>query len=638
MLTSVWKLAPLVAVAGWWIGAGAGAGPLAPPATGAGARMGAGAGAAARAVSQTAAPVYDKTEAEIAMRDGVRLHTEIHVPKGTGEALPFLMVRTPYGASGQSRGLAAGRYSELEADGYIFVFQDIRGRHASEGKFVMMRPPRDSSDARAVDESTDAYDTIEWLLKNVPHNNGRVGVFGISYPGWLTVMAAIDPHPALKAVSEQASPADMFLGDDFYHNGAFRLSYGFEYSSEMESSKTNNLFQFDRYDTYEWYLNLLPLSEASTRWAHGNLPTWNAFEQHPNYDAFWRSIAVPSYVGTPRVPNLNVAGWWDQEDFYGPVKIYETLERGDRGHQNYIVAGPWNHGGWSGGDGRTLGPVDFGSDTSKYYRENIEAPWFAYWLKGRGEGKFPEARTFETGSNRWRSFDAWPPRKGVTERKLYAAGSRRLSFDVPRDEEAFDSYISDPANPVPYRNRPVSPTYGRPGWSTWLLEDQRFAHRRPDVLSWETETLPSNVTVAGDIVAHLFASTTGSDADWVVKLIDVYPEEYAQDPKMGGYQLMIASEIFRARFRKSFERAEPVQAGAVEEYAIDLHTNNHAFLKGHRIMVQVQSTWFPAYSRNPQKFVPNIFTAEPADYQAATQRIYRSSRYPTHVVLPVVAR
>jgi putative CocE/NonD family hydrolase len=611
MLTSQWKiLAPLVAAASWWMMAGV----------------------------QSPGPGYDKTEVSIPMRDGVRLHTEIHVPKGAREALPFLMLRTPYGAAGQSRNLASGGYSEMEADGYIFVFQDIRGRHESEGKFVMMRPPRDRADSNATDESTDAYDTIEWLLKNVPNNNGRAGVFGISYPGWLTVMAAIDPHPALKAVSEQASPADMFLGDDFYHNGAFRLSYGFEYSAEMESSKTNALFQFDRYDTYEWYLNLLPLASASGRWAHGDLPTWTAFEQHPNYDPFWRKLAVPSYVGTPKVPNLNVAGWWDQEDFYGPVKIYETLEPGDRRNQNYIVAGPWNHGGWRAGDGRTLGPVSFDSDTSQYFRKNIEAPWFAYWLKGRGDGKFPEARTFETGSNRWRTYDAWPPRSGVSERRLYAEASGRLSFEAPRASgpDTFDSYVSDPAHPVPYRHRPISPTYGRPGWGTWLMEDQRFVHMRPDVLSWQTDALPDDLVVAGDIVADLFASTTGSDADWVVKLIDVYPEDYPQDPKMGGYQLMIADEIFRARFRKSFERAEPVEPGAIEEYTIDLHTNNHAFLKGHRMMVQVQSTWFPVYSRNPQKFVPNIFTADPADYQAATQRVYRSSQYPSHVRLPVI--
>jgi putative CocE/NonD family hydrolase len=578
---------------------------------------------------------FKKTETEIRMRDGVRLHTEILVPKNAHGPLPFLMLRTPYSAAGQSQGLAGGGYAALAAEGYIFVFQDIRGRFRSEGKFEMMRPPRDRSDAAAIDESTDTYDTIDWLLAHVPNNNGRVGVFGISYPGWLTVMAAIDPHPALRAVSEQASPADMFLGDDFGHNGAFRLSYGFEYAARMETSQNDYIFSFDRYDTFEWYLGLVPLQAANTRWFHNKLPSWNAFEQHPGYDEYWQKIAVPRYVGTPKVPNLNVAGWWDQEDFYGPVKIYETLEQSDPAHKNYLVAGPWNHGGWANGNGRTLGAVDFAGDTSRYFREQIEAPWFAFWLKDKGDGKFPEARTFQTGTNRWESYDAWPPRAQTAERKLYTAAAGQLSFTPPAGD-GFDSYVSDPARPVPYRARPIGPTYERPGWATWLVEDQRFVHLRPDVLSWETEPLEGDVTVVGDIVAHLAASTTGSDADWVVKLIDVYPEAYTKDPKMSGYQLMIASEIFRARFRKSFERAEAVEPGRIEDYAVGLHTHDHVFQRGHRIMVQVQSTWFPAYSRNPQKFVPNLFQAEAADYQAATERIYRSREHATYISLPVV--
>ncbi|HVX66256.1 MAG TPA: CocE/NonD family hydrolase, partial [Bryobacteraceae bacterium] len=360
-------------------------------------------------------------------------------------------------------------------------------------------------------------------------------------------------------------------------------------------------------------------------------------EQHPDYDAFWQKIAVPRYVGVPRVPNLNVAGWWDQEDFYGPVKIYETLEKGDRAGRNYLVAGPWNHGGWAHGEGRTLGAVDFGSDTARYFRERIEAPWFAYWLKDKGDGKFPEARVFDTGSNRWDTYSAWPPREQTAERRLYTAAAGRLSFDPPqeRSERAFDSYISDPARPVPYRARPVGPTYGRPGWATWLVEDQRFVHLRPDVLSWETEPLERDMDIAGEIVAHVAASTTGSDADWVVKLIDVYPESYTADPKMSGYQVMIAPEIFRARFRRGFEHAVAVEPDVVEEYAIGLHTHHHTFQKGHRIMVQVQSTWFPAFSRNPQKFVPNLFRAAPADYTAATQRVFRSREHATYVSLPV---
>jgi hypothetical protein len=453
-------------------------------------------------------------------------------------------------------------------------------------------------------------------------------------------MAAIDPHPALKAVSEQASPADMYLGDDFHHNGAFRLSYGFEYAALMETSKTNFSFAFDRHDTYEWYLKLGPLSNADTKYSLGKLPTWAAFVDHPNYDEFWRKQAVPPYLGKPLVPNLNVAGWWDQEDFYGPLKIYETLEKNDPDHRNYLAAGPWNHGGWARSDGRKLGRIDFGSDTARYFREKIQAPWFAFWLKDRGSLPLHEALTFETGSNKWESHDEWPPRRNVTRRKLYFREAGSLSFDSPRREgkQEFDSYVSDPARPVPYRQRPIEPTYPGPGWPVWLLEDQRFVHLRPDVLSWETEALNEDVVVAGDIVARLYASTSGSDSDWIVKLIDVYPEKVPADPKMGGYQLMIASEVLRGRFRRGFEKPEPVASNRVNEYTIDLHSNNHAFLKGHRIMAQVQSTWFPLIDRNPQKYVSNIFKATEADFRKATQRVYRSRALPSHIELPVVGR
>jgi len=561
--------------------------------------------------------------------------------------LPFLIHRTPYGPGLDPQGFRlalAGIYAELAEEGYIFVFQDIRGRYKSEGQFVMMRPPRVKSDQKAIDESTDAYDTIEWLLKNVPNHNGRAGVLGISYGGWLTVMAMLDPHPALKAVSEQASPADMYLGDDFHHNGAFRLSYGLEYSARMETSKQNEAFDFDRFDTFDWFLRLGPISNFNKKYVHEKLPTWNDFVEHPNYDEFWRRQAVTPYLTQANmpnlVPNLNVAGWWDQEDFYGPLKIYETLEKFDQGHRNYLVAGPWNHGGWARGTGSTLGKIDFSSDTAKYFREKIQAPWFAYWLKDKGSLDLPEALAFQTGSNKWERYDAWPPREGVERKKIYFHDAGALSFDEPITEDGsrdFDSYVSDPAHPVPYRHRPIEALYGGPsGWPPWLVEDQRFVYERPDVLSWETGPLPKDLSVAGDIVAHLFASTTGTDSDWIVKLIDVYPEKGATDPPMNGYQLMIANEVLRARFRHGFEKPEPVAAGEVTEYTIDLHSNNHAFLKGHRVMVEVQSTWFPLIDRNPQKFVPNIFMAAEGDYQRAEQRVYRTRRYPSNIELPVV--
>ncbi|MFZ0212885.1 MAG: CocE/NonD family hydrolase [Candidatus Acidiferrales bacterium] len=601
---------------------------------------------AVRAQSATidVSALYTKQDAMIPMRDGVRLHTEIYAPKNAAGALPFLITRTPYGTGDDKNGYSSlfNIYQEMIPEGYIFVMQDIRGRYGSEGKFVMQRPPRDRKDSKSIDEGTDTYDTIDWLLKNVPNNNGRAGLLGISYGGWLTAMALLEPHPALKAVSEQASPADMFLGDDFHHNGAFRLSYGFEYAAMMETGKTNFTFQFDKYDTYEWYLALGPLENVDKNYLHGELPTWEDFVNHPNYDSFWQKQAFYDYLKDMHlsVPDLNVAGWWDQEDFYGPVKIYETLEKNDTNHFNYLVVGPWNHGGWARSDGDSLGRIQFGEPTSKDFRADVQAPWFAYWLKDKGELPFKKVRTFETGANKWVDYDAWPPTANVTEKKLYFGADGKLSFDAPQETsaDAFDSYISDPAHPVPYRHRPIEETYG-PGshWYTWLVEDQRFVDSRPDTVNWSTGPLDSDVCVAGDIVAHLFASTTGSDSDWIAKLIDVYPEKYEAEPLMGGYELMVADEVFRGRFRESFEKPEAIVPNQVTPYTIDLHTNSHCFLKGHRIMVQVQSTWFPIIDRNPQKFVANIFQAKESDYIKTTQRIYRSKKYPSNVQIPVVS-
>jgi uncharacterized protein len=593
----------------------------------------------------TPAPVlgFDKTEKMITMRDGARLYTEIFVPKNIRDPLPIIFLRTPYGIAGWGERSINGAFlKELVDEGYIFAFQDIRGRFKSEGQFVMDRPPRSSPDPKAIDEATDAYDTIDWMVKNVPRNNGRVGMTGGSYDALLAALAALEPHPALKAVAEQATPSDLFLGDDFYHNGAFRLSYGFEYAYQLESSKENAEFKFDRYDTYDWYLRLGAIANADAKYFKGQLPTWNNFVQHPNYDAFWKNMALTYHLKRPLIPLMNVAGWWDQEDFYGPVKAYEVLEKADTNHLNFLVVGPWNHGGWERREGDKLGNINFESATSRYFREKIHAPWFAHFLKDKGEWSQPEAVTFQTGANKWMAYDSWPVRSNVTERKLYFHSNGRLSFDAPQQNSPreFDQYVSDPAHPVPYRQRPIEPTYnpsaqGGSRWYTWLLEDQRFVHQRPDVLSWETETLKEDVAISGQLVAHLFASTSGTDSDWVVKLIDVYPEQYPKDPKMGGYQLMVANEILRGRFRKSFERPEPVLPDQVNEYVIDLHTADHRFLKGHKIMVQVQSTWFPLYDRNPQKFVPNIFLAKDSDYQRATQRVFRAQRFSSHLRLPV---
>jgi putative CocE/NonD family hydrolase len=587
---------------------------------------------------------YEHTSADIPMRDSVTLHVEIFRPKGATEPLPILFNRTPYGVAGAADELT-GSYRALAESGYLFVFQDIRGRYRSQGTFVMQRPPKPAAAPRgAIDEITDTDDSIDWMLAHLPGNNGRVGMLGVSYDGWTAAMGMLGGHPALRAVSPQASPADMFIGDDFHHNGAFRLSYGFEYAWLTEATRENSDFVFDRYDTYEWYLGVGPLSNIQRRVLKDKiLPSWRDFATHPNYDAFWQRQAMRPYLTRVTTPTLNVAGWWDQEDFYGPVTIYRALERHDSANQNFLVVGPWRHGGWSAGPGQKLGKIDFGSPTGEYYRTRIEAPFFAHYLKDEGTLAEPEATVFESGSNRWRTFSSWPPRE-ATRQALYFHPGGRLSFAPPTAAEAggaggrADSFVSDPAHPVPYRPRPIEPTYypKGSGWYTWLLEDQRFAQGRPDVLTWETETLEQDVVLAGEITARLFASTTGRDADWVVKLIDVYPEDYPADFKLGGYQLMVANDVFRGRFHRSFERPVPLVPGAVTPFSIDLHTQSYRFLKGHKIMVQVQSTWFPLIDRNPQTWVPNIFEAKAEDYRAQTHRIWRTPAYPSRVEIQTV--
>lgn len=583
--------------------------------------------------------VFIRTEAMIPMRDGVHLHTRVYTPTGAAEKLPILLLRTPYGIGDLSSAQLAAALPELTADGYVIVQQDIRGRFKSEGEFVMLRQPRDPKDKKAIDEGTDTYDTIEWLLKNVSNHNGRVGMAGTSYGAWLSVMGMLDPHPALKAIVPQASPADMWIGDDFHHNGAFRLSYGLEYAYMMESSKeiADVSKLIDRYDAYEWYLDLGPLASVNAKYFRDKIPTWRDFVNHPDYDAFWQRQGFAPWLNRVTVPTLNVAGWWDQEDFYGPIKIYELLERHDTKKQNFLVIGPWNHGGWSRSDGRKLGRIEFGSATSEYYRRDVMAPFLAYYLKGKGSSERPEALTFRTGANEWVEHDVWPPKRNVVGRRLYLQANGTLSFDPPSAKSAslFQSYVSDPANPVPYRPRPIEL---RSGWSTWLVEDQRFVHRRPDVLAWVSDPLKDDIVVSGKIVANLFASTTGTDSDWIVKFIDVYPEKYAADPKMGGYQLMIASEVFRGRYHKRFEKPEPIPANSVLHYQIGFPANDHVFKEGHRIMVQVQSTWFPVIDRNPQRFVPNIFQAKESDFQRVTQRVFHSGRHASYIAVPVVER
>jgi putative CocE/NonD family hydrolase len=602
---------------------------------------------------------YMRQIAVIPMRDGVKLHAIILRPKDYTAPLPLLMERTPYGVDGDTPVSINSQEPELASSRYIFVFEDIRGRFKSEGTFVMSRPMADHRDPTLVDESTDAYDTVAWLVKNVPNNNGRVGVFGVSYPGFLAMAAGIDPHPAVKAISPQAPMIDVWMGDDFFHNGAFRETYGYDYVLGMESSKENAFSKLDQ-DAYDFFLHSGSFEGAAKRDGVDKLPTCVAFLQHPAYDEFWRARGVEWHLDQVTIPTLFVGGFWDQEDMFGPQESYAKIEPHDARHENFLVIGPWNHGQW-GGTTRHLGDIQFGEPTTDEFRERYEAPFFAYYLKDEPGFSLKNAAAFESGSNRWREYTHWPPSESKSQNAyLSADGSLILSSSEPKQPSqgkpsapSYREYISDPANPVPYRHRPIQATYAEGSkWFTWMVEDQRFVSDRADVATWATPPLDRDVTVAGDVIADLFASTSGTDSDWVVKLIDEYPEAVASatgaagqpasslssapastngQRDMAGYQLIINAEIFRGRYRKSFERPEAIPANEPLEYRFSLHAADHTFLKGHRIKVQVQSTWFPLYDRNPQKFLPNIMTASPGDFSKATQRIYPVS----HLILPL---
>ncbi|MEP6744598.1 MAG: CocE/NonD family hydrolase, partial [Gemmatimonadota bacterium] len=595
---------------------------------------------AAPLAGQSAAPdsAFTRREEMIPMRDGKRLFTVMLIPKNARVPLPFLMSRTPYGAVGNADQQYVMRvYGELAADGYIFVFQDIRGLNKSEGQFVMNRPPRPSG-STASDESTDTWDTIDWLVKNVTPNNGRVGMLGVSYPGWTTAIAGLDPHPALRAISPQAPMGDAWMGDDFFHQGAFRLSYGLEYAWMMEASTDQSIIpNIGRYDSYDFYRSFATLGDLATAVGANAWPTWRRYVEHPSYDSVWQARSAPRYLRHAKIPTLTVGGWWDQEDEYGPLATYAALESSDTAGRSFLVMGPWYHGQWSGDRGDSLGNIRFGSPTGLEYRQRIQAPWFRYWLHGQGDGTFAEATVYDAGANSWRTFAHWPPRE-ATRRKLYLREHGLLSFDPSTAAVGADSWVSDPAHPVPYRSRPIELTYDPRGsrWRQWQTEDQRLVDGRPDVMTWQTPPLTEDVTIAGDVVAHLYASTTGTDADWVVKLIDVYPDSIADRPWMGGYELMVTGDIMRGRYRQSFEHPAPIPANTVQRYTVDLHQQAYQFRRGHRIMVQVQSTWFPAYDRNPQTYVPNIFLAPASAYRAATHRIHRTRRLPSNVEVMVL--
>ena len=596
------------------------------------------AAAAPSLAAQSSAPrapaAFERRELTIPVRDGTKLFAVALIPTGAHAPLPIMLVRTPFGAAREFRSAELPvQFRELARDGYIFVTEDVRGRGGSGGTFVTSRAQNDPRSPKGVNESTDAWDTIDWLVKNLPGNNGRVGVMGVSYRGWLAGLAGVGAHPALKAISPQAPTTDTWLGDDFFHQGAFRQTMGLLFARFIElDPAAQPPVEMPDVDQYGFFLQYPTPDSVARAMGVSRTPSWISYVTHPAWDAFWQDRAIQHVLVKPEVPILFVGGWWDQEDILGPELAYHTVEKSDTRNWNRIVLGPWYHGGWAESGGDSLGPIRLGSNTADWFRAEIERPWFAYHLHGRGDGRFPEAWAFETGANRWHSFDAWPPRNAVP-RKLYLRENGRVSFDPPLTAaRAFDAWISDPAHPVPYLARPDSGD----AWRTWLVHDQRFAGERRDVLTWQSEPLTEDLTIAGDVVAHLFASTSGTDADWVVKLIDVYPDSVPDQPAMAGFQLMVNADIMRGRYWKSFTDAAPIPAGTVTPFTVDLHEQLYRFRKGHRLMVQVQSTWFPLYDRNPQTFVANIFHAGPADFRAREHRVWHTPRYPSHIAVRVL--
>ncbi|MFA5803304.1 MAG: CocE/NonD family hydrolase [Melioribacteraceae bacterium] len=592
---------------------------------------------------------YLKKDYRIQMRDGVTLFTSVYSPKDTTKNYPILMVRTPYtvapyGEDKYPQNL--GPNDTFAKDGYIFVFQDVRGQFLSEGKYDNMRAyiPNKKSN-KDIDETTDTYDTIDWLVKNLKHNNGNVGIWGISYPGFYAAMSLIDSHPALKAASPQAPIADWFIGDDMHHGGALTLSMSFNFFKGFDQQRDSLTTtwkpapKYDSPDMYNFFLKLGPLSNANEKYLKGNLPFWNAMLKHGSYDEFWKSRSNLPYFKNVKPAVLLVGGWYDSEDLYGPLNIYKSIEEKNSKNQTHLVMGPWSHGGWSRGDGGSFGDFKFGENTSEYYNKNILLPFFNYYLKGTDALNLPEAITFRTGSNIWVNYDKWPP-MNAEKKSIYLSPNNKLSWDKPIEKKyLFDEYLSDQNKPVPYSGK--FHDSGLHYFRTYMSEDQRFASARPDVLVYETEPLEKDITVAGPILADLFISTTGTDADWVVKVIDVYPDG-AIDPdpnsnniEMGGYQRLIRFEVLRGKFRNSFEKPEPFIPNKITEVKINLNDVDHTFLKGHKIMVQIQSSFFPFIDRNPQKFV-DIYNAKDEDFTKAFHRVYFSRQYPSNISFGVM--
>lgn len=593
----------------------------------------------------------------IPMRDGVKLHTVLLIPKGAKGA-PILLTRTPYDAKKLTTHAESAHLGPvltgydnatdvIVEGGYIRAVQDVRGKHGSEGDYVVNRPLRGPLNPTPVDHATDTYDTIDWLVKNVAESNGKVGILGISYDGFLPLMALVDPHPALKVSVPMNPMVDGWIGDDWFHNGAFRQINVTWIYNQVATRKGDEKWWSSHHDVYDMFMQAGSAGELGRRRGLDQLGFWNKLTEHPAYDAFWREQAVDKLLAkrTLKVPVMLVHSLWDQEDIYGAPAVYKALEPKDTQNDKvFLVIGPWYHGQMIA-DGNQLGALKFHSDTAREFRRNVLAPFLAQHLKdGAPKADVAPVTAFETGTNTWRRMAAWPPKGGHAEgggpRRLFLRGGLKLGFEAPvADEAAFDEYVSDPIKPVPFRARPIQPMGYAEGqtWSRWLVDDQREASGRPDVLAFVSDVLSSPLKIAGEPMVHLVASTSGSDSDWVVKLIDVYPDEVAEQAEMGGYQLMVAADIFRGRYRESLETAKAISSDQALTYRFGLPTAHHVFVPGHRIMVQVQSSWFPLYDRNPQTFVPNIFWAKPKDYAKATQRIFHQPGRTSFVELPVVS-
>ena len=590
---------------------------------------------------------YDKHEYYIQMRDGVKLFTVVYTPKDESVKYPIMLTRTPYssGPYGEDKYKEALGPSKLfEKEGYIFVYQDVRGRFMSEGTFDDMRPYNANKKSnKDIDESSDTYDTIDWLIKNIENNNGKVGMWGISYPGFYTAMGTIDAHPALVAASPQAPIADWFIDDDFHRNGAFWLPHAFNFyrffgvpRPEPIKEWPKPVFTIPTPDGYNFFLKMGSFENTDKEFYKGKIPSWNQFLDHPNYDEYWQARNTLPHFNHIKPAVMTVGGWFDAEDLYGALHTYASIEQKNPGIENTIVMGPWFHGGWARSEGDHLGNIWFRSKTSEFYRQNIELKFFNHYLKGKGDANLPEAYVFETGTDKWKTYDKWPP-ENVKKENLYFYPDGKLSFDKPASYNSdFDEYISDPNKPVPFT---ASITNKMP--REYMVEDQRFASTRPDVLVYQTDILDKNVTIAGPMLADLFVSTSATDADWVVKVIDVYPDSAVDnknnppDIKMGGLEMMVRGDIFRGKYRNSYTNPEPFIPNKVTEVKVPLQDINHTFLKGHKIMIQIQSSWFPLADRNPQKFV-DIYHAKESDFQKAIQRVYHAVPYPTYLEVNVL--